>query len=168
MARYAATIGDAKRTIEVEEREGQLSVTVEGVTRTLTVRTLGPGRYSWIDGTRVVSAEVEKIGEKLAVTLRGETITVDLVEASREEVPVLAPAGRRASGPTSLRAPMAGRVVKLLARPGDPVKAGQGVVVIEAMKMENEVRATREGRLRELKISEGAAVESGEELAVLE
>jgi biotin carboxyl carrier protein len=168
MARYAATIGDSKRTVEIEERDGQLAVTVDGATRTLAVRTLGPGRYAWIDGTRVVSAEVEKLGDKLAVTLRGETIPVDLVEASREEVPVLAPAGRRASGPISLRAPMAGRVVKLLARPGDAVKAGQGVVVIEAMKMENEVRATREGQLRELRVSEGAAVETGEELAVLE
>jgi biotin carboxyl carrier protein len=171
MVRYTVTVGGEKRTVQIEEQpgksDGQLIVTVEGQDRKLEVRPLGGGRYGWLDGARVVNAEVDRLGDKLTVTVRGDTLPVEVADARLEEVPQVAVAGR-ARGPSVLRAPMAGRVVKLLARVGDPVKAGQGVLVIEAMKMENEVRATREGQLREIRVAEGAAVEGGEELAVLE
>jgi glutaconyl-CoA decarboxylase len=74
----------------------------------------------------------------------------------------------RPAGPAAVRAPMPGRVVKILARPGDAVKAGSGVVVVEAMKMENEIRAPRDGTVKELRVSEGAAVEAGQELALID
>jgi biotin carboxyl carrier protein len=72
------------------------------------------------------------------------------------------------SGPLAVRSPMPGKIVKVLVRPGDEVKAGQGVVVVEAMKMENELRAPRDGRVKEVSAREGHAVESGETLATLE
>jgi biotin carboxyl carrier protein len=168
MVRYAVTVGGEKKVVRVDERDGQLTVTIEGAERPLEVRPLGGGRYTWLDGSRVVNAEVDRQGDKLAVTVRGETVPAEVADARLEQVPQVAALGARARGPSVLRAPMAGRVVKLLARVGDAIKAGQGVLVIEAMKMENEVRATREGQLRALRVSEGAAVEGGEELAVLE
>jgi biotin carboxyl carrier protein len=82
--------------------------------------------------------------------------------------------GRRggdAAGPTGaqrLTAPMPGRVVRVLVRPGDEVRARQGLVVIEAMKMENELTATRAGRVREVTVAAGAAVEAGRLLVVIE
>ena len=62
---------------------------------------------------------------------------------------------------------MPGRIVRLLSQPGADVVAGQGLVVIEAMKMENELRAPRAGRLLELLVREGQAVEAGALLAVV-
>jgi biotin carboxyl carrier protein len=62
---------------------------------------------------------------------------------------------------------MPGRVVRLLVASGADVAAGQGVVVIEAMKMENELRSPRAGRVRELPVREGQAVEAGALLAVV-
>jgi biotin carboxyl carrier protein len=168
MLRYLGTVGGDKRLVEVDERDGQVTMTIDGVKRTLAVTALGGGHWSWIDGTRVVSAEVEKAGGKLAVTLRGQTVTVELADARIAALPVLPPPVARVLGPATLRAPMAGRVVKLLAGVGETVKAGQGVLVMEAMKMENELRAPREGRVREIRVAEGAAVEGGEELAILE
>ncbi len=172
MVRYAVTVGGEKRTVQVERQaetgDGQLTVTVEGHERPLEVRPLGGGRYGWLDGTRVVTAEVDRQGDKLTVTVRGEAMLAEVADARLEEVPEVAAVAGRARGPSVLRAPMAGRVVKLLARVGDAIKAGQGVLVIEAMKMENEVRATREGQLREIRVNEGAAVEGGEELAVVD
>ena len=64
-------------------------------------------------------------------------------------------------------APMPGRVVRVLSAPGADVAAGQGLVVIEAMKMENELRAPRAGRVQELPVREGQAVEAGALLAVV-
>src|SRR6185436_20654695 len=104
MVRYTVTVGGEKRTVQVDDRDGQLTVTVEGVDRKLEVRPLGGGRYAWLDGTRVVNAEVDRQGEKLTVTVRGETVAAEVADARLEEVPQVAAAGARAHGPSVLRA----------------------------------------------------------------
>jgi biotin carboxyl carrier protein len=72
-----------------------------------------------------------------------------------------------ASGPRRIVAPMPGRVVKVLVKPGDTVEARQGVVVVEAMKMENELRAPGAGTVTEVKVAEGASVEANTVLVVI-
>jgi biotin carboxyl carrier protein len=71
-------------------------------------------------------------------------------------------------GPHSIVAPMPGKVVKLLVKRGDQVAARQGVVVVEAMKMENELRSPKAGTVTEIKTAEGASVEAGTALVVIE
>ena len=71
-------------------------------------------------------------------------------------------------GPRRIVAPMPGRVVKLLVAVGDRVTARQGVVVVEAMKMENELRAPRDGRVAEVRVAEGASVDADAVLVVIE
>ena len=63
---------------------------------------------------------------------------------------------------------MPGKVVRVLVAPGAEVKARQGLVVVEAMKMENEVRAVRDGLVREVLVVEGQSVEAGAMLVVVE
>jgi biotin carboxyl carrier protein len=63
---------------------------------------------------------------------------------------------------------MPGRVVRVLVSPGDAVQARQGVVVVEAMKMENELRAPKAGTVREVNVAVGASVEAGRVLVVVE
>ena len=75
---------------------------------------------------------------------------------------------RGGTGVIRLVAPMPGRVVRVLVKPGDEVAAKQPLVVIEAMKMENELSAARAGRVTEVAVSEGASVESGRLLVVVE
>ena len=60
-----------------------------------------------------------------------------------------------------MTAPMPGKIVKVLVKPGDAVAARQGLVVIEAMKMENELRATRAGRVKDVHVAEGDLVDAG-------
>jgi biotin carboxyl carrier protein len=71
-------------------------------------------------------------------------------------------------GEIAIVAPMPGRVVRVLAAIGDEVAARQGVVVVEAMKMENELRAPRAGRVKEVSVEAGTSVEAGRVLAVIE
>lgn len=73
-----------------------------------------------------------------------------------------------AAGVTPIEAPMAGRVVKVLVRAGDAVAAHQPLVIVEAMKMENELRAPGAGTVREVRAAEGASIEAGAVLVVLE
>jgi biotin carboxyl carrier protein len=72
------------------------------------------------------------------------------------------------SGVHQILAPMPGRIVRVLVAPGDEVAARQGLVVVEAMKMENELRAPRAARVKEVHASEGTSVEAGRVLVVLE
>jgi len=71
-------------------------------------------------------------------------------------------------GPQQVTAPMPGKIVKLLVKPGEKVQPRQGVVVVEAMKMENELRARAAGTVSEVRVTEGASVEAGAILVILE
>jgi biotin carboxyl carrier protein len=77
-------------------------------------------------------------------------------------------AATAAEGPQRLTSPMPGKIVKLLVKPGDKVDARQGLVVVEAMKMENELRARAAGTVTEVRVTEGSSVEAGAILVVLE
>ena len=73
-----------------------------------------------------------------------------------------------ASGPQRITAPMPGKVVRVLVKAGDAVRARQAVVVVEAMKMENELRADRDGTVAEIRTGEGMSVEAGALLVVIQ
>jgi biotin carboxyl carrier protein len=106
---------------------------------------------------------IEKRPEGFVIQFPGDAVSVLLAEADRGgATPV-----RRAHGPARLTAPMPGRVVRVLEAPGADVVAGQGLVVIEAMKMENELVSPRAGRVLEVAVREGQAVEAGALLALV-
>ncbi len=71
-------------------------------------------------------------------------------------------------GPRQLVAPMPGKVVRFLVGENSPVEAGQGVVVVEAMKMQNEIKSPKKGIVLKLAVAEGAAVNAGDVLAIVE
>jgi biotin carboxyl carrier protein len=99
-----------------------------------------------------------------------------LVGARRYEVEITDPRSLRgrkaksgsADGPKKIVAPMPGKVVRILAAEGATVEAGQGVVVIEAMKMQNELKAPKAGKVQKMMAKEGAAVNAGDALAIIE
>jgi biotin carboxyl carrier protein len=112
------------------------------------------------------------------VTLAGDAVSGQTnVHIGPQVVPVLLNGRRRSgrkeegghsgSGPQRLLAPMPGKVVRVLVNKGDPVRARQPIAVIEAMKMENELRAGREGVIAELAVSGGQSVEAGTLIAVI-
>jgi biotin carboxyl carrier protein len=76
--------------------------------------------------------------------------------------------GGAKKGAQRITAPMPGRVVRILVKPGDEVAHRQGVVVVEAMKMENELGAPKSGRVKEVAVTEGQSVEAGRLLVVIE
>ena len=76
--------------------------------------------------------------------------------------------GAGADGPLSIKSSMPGRVLRMLVAEGDEVSAGQGVMVVEAMKMQNEMKTTRAGRVRRIAVQEGDTVNAGQLLAIIE
>ena len=71
-------------------------------------------------------------------------------------------------GPLAVAAPMPGRVIRILVEAGDAVELGQGLIVVEAMKMQNEMNSLRAGRVAEVRVAAGATVSAGEVLIVIE
>ncbi|MGB7601077.1 MAG: biotin/lipoyl-containing protein, partial [Candidatus Sulfotelmatobacter sp.] len=71
-------------------------------------------------------------------------------------------------GPKNIVAPMPGKVVRLLVREGDEVEMGAGVAVVEAMKMQNEIKSPKKGTVQKILVTEGAAVNAGDVLAIVE
>ena len=71
-------------------------------------------------------------------------------------------------GPKKLTAPMPGKIVRVLVEQGAEVEAGSGVVVVEAMKMQNEIKSPKKGTIQKILVSEGAAVNAGDVLAIVE
>ena len=118
------------------------------VYRVVVQRRQGRGRYTlWVDGYRF---EAEALDERTRAIR-------DLSAASVGPV-----------GPAPVRAPMPGLIVRVNVKVGDTVQAGQGIVVMEAMKMENELRATAAGIVRSVEVSPGTAVEKGALLVALD
>src|ERR1700730_14698542 len=71
-------------------------------------------------------------------------------------------------GPRKLTAPMPGKIVRVLVNVGEEVEAGAGVLVVEAMKMQNEIKSPKKGTIRRILVGEGAAVNAGDVLAIVE
>jgi biotin carboxyl carrier protein len=133
----------------------------EGREREASVETLQPGVYSVLLDGRSYQARVE-----------GGVVTVN---GFRYEIEVRDPRrwsrksrGGAHSGAQNIKAPMPGKVVRVLVGVGDVVEAGQGVVVVEAMKMQNELKAPRAGAVVGMVAKIGATVAAGEVLATIE
>ncbi len=155
------------RTVKVElrqEADGCFAVTLDGQALSVDACEAGRGFLSLLIGGQSHTAAVARQGEGWAVVIGRDAFAVELQEASR----YTGAAVRVATGPARLKAPMPGKIVRLLASVGTVVEAGQGLVVMEAMKMENELRAPRAGTLRELGVREGQTVETGHQIAVVE
>jgi biotin carboxyl carrier protein len=122
---------------------------------------------SILAGTRSARCDIEPGKEGRLTVLVGDTVhSLELLDERRLR---LRRAGGKftAVGPQRVDAPMPGKVVRVLVKQGDQVTEGQGLVVVEAMKMENELKSPKAGRVVELHAVEGAAVESGAKLVVV-
>ncbi|HEX9892533.1 MAG TPA: biotin/lipoyl-containing protein [Gemmatimonadales bacterium] len=98
----------------------------------------------------------------------GETVAVEVLDERTRYIRSLAGGGKTHLTGGAVKAPMPGLVVKLLVGPGDQVKAGQSLVVLEAMKMENELKAPGAGLVAAVSVKPGQAVEKGQPLVLLQ
>lgn len=155
------------RTVRVEVRgeAGRYQVTLDGEPLEVDFQPAGRDFVSLIVDGRSYEAGVVRQPDGYTVALRGATFDIELKDAARGEGALARP---RAAGPTGIKAPMPGRVVRVLVAAGEQVESGQALLVMEAMKMENELKAPRAGLVREVRVGERQAVETGALLLVLE
>jgi biotin carboxyl carrier protein len=165
-------INGRSRRISIEPATpGRFGVIVDGQAHVVDVARIGSFGLSLLfDGANRSSREIQVSpgngpGEML-VGLDGKSVTV--VVNGRRTGRASADGGTAAGGEQTVIAPMPGRVVRLLVSSGDEVTARQPVVVVEAMKMENELRSPKAGRVKQIAVTAGESVEAGRVLAVIE
>ena len=165
--KYLVEIGG--RTVEVE-LDGD-RVRVDGVETVAQLSDLPGTPMALLSiGERIRPVGVTRAGSRgrYTLTLDGRRYDVEALDERTRAIRQLSAATAAPSGPAPLIAPMPGLIVRVNVEPGMEVQPGQGLVVMEAMKMENELRATSAGVVRAVRVTPGTAVERGATLVELE
>ena len=162
---YEIQIGDATRKLEIVRDAATWSVKLDGQPLAADIALAAPGTISLLlAGRSFTFAYAPAQTGMVWLAAAGHEVQAEVRDPRRR----LAQRHFHQTGRARLNAPMAGKVVRLLAEVGATVEAGQGLLVLEAMKMQNEVRSPKSGTLVSLAVAAGAAVATGQLLAEVE
>ncbi len=156
-----------KLDVTVNGRAAQLQLEsknfeFDGLTKSYSIESSGPGVFSILIEGRVYQATILAPG---AVQVNDQIFNVEIFDP--RELRARSSTGA-SQGRQNIAAPMPGKVVRVLVGVGDTVEAGQGLIVVEAMKMQNEMKSPKAGNVVEIKTKDGATVSAGEILIVIE
>jgi biotin carboxyl carrier protein len=165
--KYFVTIAGKQHEVNIDGD----SVTLDGVSirahaedlqgTPITIVTIGNEVH------RVVAKRGAEKGQ-LTLSVNGHRVAAEALDDRSHTIRKLTGASAKPKGPAHLHAPMPGLIVRINVAAGDSVAAGQGLVVMEAMKMENELRATAAGKVKRVAVKTGSAVEKGAILLEME
>lgn len=168
--RFIATHGATTETIEVvSQGGGRYQVLLDGVTHTVDARRFAAGTWSLLIDDQSYDVELEVAGPTESkgaynTLVRGKVVSLT-VQDERLVRMGLTSKRFKVEGPQVITAPMPGKVLELLVAPGDTVAEGQPLLIMEAMKMENELRAPKAGTVSAVFVRAGQAVEAHARLA---
>jgi biotin carboxyl carrier protein len=171
MIKLRAEFSDENLEVSLQRSGASVSAEIEGRHYNLEVRDLGQNEYLIKDGDRVYDCRVFKSTSgkdvcQAEVHLRGASYAIRLTDPKRLRS---AQSGRTSEkGLAQILAPMPGKVVRVLTEVGAEVQAGAGILIVEAMKMQNEMKAPKAGRVVSISAEAGATVNAGDVLAVIE
>lgn len=157
---YTFRLGDRTYRVGFEEKEKTSVVSIDGEPREIEVLRVESNVYSILLENRSETVGIFRKGKKIQVFHAGDLHEIEAV--SGREV-----SASGAGGSLNVAAPMHSRVVKILVKEGDEVGEGESVVVVEAMKMESELKSSVSGTVKEIRVSEGETVEKDAVLVAL-
>ena len=164
--KYEVRISGKTHIVELERRADGWQARIEGAGIPANVTEVAPNVFSVLLSGRCHEVYLTpSAGGQLQLQTGGLEFLAELIDPRSWR-------GRRhggteAEGRQHSTAPMPGKVVRLLVKAGDTVEAGQGLLVVEAMKMQNEIRSPKSGRVERVLVAEGQAVNAGEVLCVV-
>lgn len=162
--KITARAGSEVFEVEILREDGRYIVEIDGERRVVDAQKLEGDFYSILGDGRSYEVSVERDGDGYLVRHGAAMQRVSMTDPGRQA----RESAQAAGGPLALTAPMPGKVVRVLVGEGDAVEAGQGVAVVEAMKMENELEAPKAGTIRSIKVTPGQSVDGGATLMVIE
>jgi len=165
-----ATVSGTDHEVSLVLRSGAAGVEVDGRHYDVAVRELARGEYLLVNGSNVYKCRVEQKraahDESFEIVLRGRTYEVAIIDPKRLRSGQSSAADH--TGAAEIVSTMPGKIVRVLVAAGARVEAGAGVIVVEAMKMQNELKAPKAGAVVSINTEEGATVNAGDVLAVIE
>ena len=166
MTRWVATVDGQVTPVDVDGRDGRYRIVVGDQALEVDARRTADGQYSLlVDGVSHV-ADVAPADRGARVDVDGSTYLVEVEEHTRHLIRTRGAAGSR-GGSQTITAPLPGKVTHVAVVLGDRVERGDPLVVIEAMKMENEFKATAAGTVHEVRVQPGQSVNAGDVLLVI-
>jgi biotin carboxyl carrier protein len=158
-------IGSRIREVDIRRDGRRLIGTLDGRPVEADAVEVSPGVYSILMDDAAIEVLVETAAAGLTVVVGGRRLPVRVEDPRQWQ-------GRRsggveAEGRQQVVAPMPGKVVRVLVQQGEKIEAGRGVVVVEAMKMQNEIRSPKTGTVERLSVMEGQSVSAGDVVAIV-
>lgn len=165
--RYEVTINGNKIPVIIDEiGRFQYSININGKEIQVDAHQTEPCVYSILVDGRSYEVYITQEGEESIIIINGETHRVSVIDKRRKLLRSIG-APKKESGELIISAPMPGKVVRILKNVGERVEKNQGVIVVEAMKMENELRSVSDGIIKNIFVKEGDTVASGQKLVVV-
>ena len=165
---YFARSGGRDHRLDVRQGKDGFHVRLDDREFNVDFLQVDPGLYSLLIGGRSYEIDLLGMEDALMVLVDGQPFRVEIQEEHQRRLRAAAGKGEVKAGKRTVTAPMPGKVVRLLVRPGDAVRPGDGIIVMEAMKMENELKASAGGTVKDVRVEEGNAVNGGDVLVVIE
>ena len=154
--------------MDVRSERDRLRVHLDGQELLVDLLRVDSSLYSLLIGGRSYEVDLLEVEDAFMVLVDGQPFLVEIQDEQERRLRAAVGKEMVRAAKRTVAAPMPGKVVKLLVKPGDAVKAGDGVIVVEAMKMENELKAPAPGTIKEIRVAEGKTVSPGEVLVVIE
>ena len=164
-----ATIGELRSALDLRDEGERVFAEIDGRPYQFDLQQAGPGRYVLFSEGQVFECRVEGVpdsGKAVEVFVGSRQFPVTLSDPKR--LRGTASAAAHADEAARIIAPMPGKVVRVLVEDGAHVEPGDGILVVEAMKMQNEMKSPKAGKVSALKIQSGDTVNAGDVLAIVE
>jgi glutaconyl-CoA/methylmalonyl-CoA decarboxylase subunit gamma len=158
---------DRTVTVDGPQADGTFLVTVDGAERRVDARAIRPGTWSLVIEGRSFVVDLDSRRNGVAASVGASEALLQVEDALHRRLAQAAGARGAAAHGEAIRAPIAGKVVKVLVELGEQVESGKPVIVLEAMKMENELVAERGGTVTAVHKTSGQAVDTGDLLVEL-
>lgn len=162
---YDISINGENHRLDLNQTEGRWACRLDGREIAVDALLARPDVLSVRIGNKAYEVKCERVGSEMHLWVGSVRFSAEVRDPRSLRGRVRAGDDR---GPKKLTAPMPGKVVRVLVSQGAEVEAGTGVLVVEAMKMQNEVKSPKKGRVQKILATEGSAVNAGDVLAIVE
>jgi biotin carboxyl carrier protein len=162
---YNITIDDKNYRLDLNRADGRWSCRLDGREVEIDAVLARPDVLSLRIGNQAYEVKCERVAGDTHLWVGSARFAVEVRDPRSLRGRVRAVDDH---GPRKLTAPMPGKIVRVLVNEGDQVDAGAGVLVVEAMKMQNEIKSPKRGTIQKILVGEGAAVNAGDVLAIVE
>ena len=165
--KLSALINEEKHEIDFRREDGRVFAAVDGREHLLEVSEPEENVYLFKHNGKVIEVFVDPVqGHCFNVRIDTHEMNVSLLDPKR--LRGSGSGATAADGIIEIRSAMPGKVVRVLAEAGTEVEPGDGIIVVEAMKMQNELKSPKAGIVKELRVADGSTVNAGDVLAVIE